>query len=552
MNLPSIHIIPEICHRHELNQAVVSPGSRCAPITIAFARHKGFTTRSISDERSAGFIGLGISLETKKASVLVCTSGTAAANYSPAVIEAWYQQIPLLVLTADRPPEWIDQNDGQCIRQENLYQNHSKGSFQFPVDTTHPDAQWHAQRIVNEAILLAHAHPAGPVHINIPIREPFYPQEALEFAPILPIRNELKGTPELSTIQKHELLSKLKSYKKILLVVGQHELDSSLSDQLNFAARKGIVVVVDVLSNIKSESAIHHADMMFASNSDTADLEPELVITLGKTILSKSLKQFLRKAEALQHWHIQEAGEVADPFKKLSWIIRTSPGKFMDLLQNEISITPEFGTHWKNATDNGIKKLSEFKKENSEWNELKFLTELESRIPDGSIVHLSNSMSVRYASYLGWGKKNLILHCNRGTSGIDGSMSTALGAALSTDKPVYLISGDLSFFYDRNALWNNYLPNNLHVIVLNNHGGAIFSMIDGPARQPEAKEYFVTQQRYSIENTIKDTEGMYWKISTAIQLNESLSAFIKHPGLSFLEIESNVEASVEAFKKLKG
>ena len=178
--MQAVYNIAEICARHGITDVVLSPGSRSAPLTLAFARHPELTVRVVPDERAAAFIGLGIAQAQRRAVALVCTSGTAGLNYAPAVAEAFFQQIPLLIFTADRPPEWIDQLDGQTIRQHNLYGAHAKGAFEFPVDTAHADAKWHSARIVNEAINLAQAAPAGPVQVNVPLREPFYPKAGEE------------------------------------------------------------------------------------------------------------------------------------------------------------------------------------------------------------------------------------------------------------------------------------------------------------------------------------------------------------------------------------
>lgn len=171
----AIYDIAEICAQHGIQNAVLCPGSRCAPLTLAFANHAAITCRTLSDERSAGFIGLGLAQQTHTPSVLVCTSGSAAYNFAPSVAEAFFQQIPLVVFTADRPAEWIDQWDGQTIRQENIFGGHVKRAYNLPSDS-HPDSVWHINRVVNEAIALAQTFPAGPVHINVPLREPLYPQ----------------------------------------------------------------------------------------------------------------------------------------------------------------------------------------------------------------------------------------------------------------------------------------------------------------------------------------------------------------------------------------
>ena len=173
--LQPIWNIAHICYKHGIENVIISPGSRSAPLTLAFARHENLNCKVVADERSAAFVALGIAQQTGKPVVLICTSGSAAYNYAPAIAEAYFQQIPLLVLTADRPPEWIDQLDGQTIRQNNIYGKHVKESYTLPVDLSHKDAIWHVGRIVSEAINLSKTYPFAPVHINAPFREPFYP-----------------------------------------------------------------------------------------------------------------------------------------------------------------------------------------------------------------------------------------------------------------------------------------------------------------------------------------------------------------------------------------
>jgi 2-succinyl-5-enolpyruvyl-6-hydroxy-3-cyclohexene-1-carboxylate synthase len=548
MNLSSIHVIPDLLHHYGIDQVVLSPGSRCAPLTIAFARHGGFTVRSISDERSAAFIGLGTSLGSGRPAVLVCTSGTAAANYGPAVIEAWYQQIPLIVLTADRPPEWIDQQDGQSIRQQQLFGNHVKGFYQFPVDTEHPDAQWHAHRIIQEAALLASAAPGGPVHINIPIREPFYPEGELVKDTIRLWRHEYQwpSAGPISGVLAEQLLA----YKKIVIAVGQQS-EPALGNSLRSLSNYGIPVIADVLSNQKEDACIHTIDILLSDSACWSALRPDLIITTGKSFLSKAFKQFIRTSDAA-HWHLQDQGEVADPFKRLTNILRVSPEAFLAAYERKNE--DAFKVAWNKAKQCSEQALSKVISHVDElpWSDVYGLMQLRPFLDSFDVIHLSNSMTVRYGSYLSFGALTARLRCNRGTSGIDGSISTAVGEALANpEKKILLIAGDLSFFYDRNAFWHNDLPQNLKVVVLNNQGGAIFNMIDGPARQPEAREYFVTRQPFSIAHTVQDTGAFYLATTSKEDFVQSLSQFLQASGLTFWEWKTEVEICTRAFQEFK-
>jgi 2-succinyl-5-enolpyruvyl-6-hydroxy-3-cyclohexene-1-carboxylate synthase len=223
MNVQAIFNIAEICARHGVIHAVLSPGSRCAPLTLAFARHPAIAVKTFSDERAAAFIGLGMAQVSKTPTVLICTSGTATLNYAPAVAEAFFQQVPLLLLTADRPPEWIDQLDGQTIRQENIYGRHIKRSFSFPADLSHPDAIWYAERIISEALLEAKAYPPGPVQVNVPLREPFYPEPetAITYSESVKVIEEVPPAFALAEPVRQGLAKEMGAFKRILVVAGQ-------------------------------------------------------------------------------------------------------------------------------------------------------------------------------------------------------------------------------------------------------------------------------------------------------------------------------------------
>ncbi len=532
MMLEPIFNIAEICAQKNVKNVILSPGSRCAALTLAFVRHPGINTRTISDERSAAFIALGMAQQTKQTVSLVCTSGSAAYNYAPAVAEAYFQQIPLLVLTADRPPEWIDQLDGQTIRQENIYGKHVKRSYTLPVDYSHMDAQWQVTRIINEAINISQEFPPGPVHVNIPFREPFYPDKGEHVSDdenVKVIALE-KANYSLEETTKEKLKSTLDANQKILIVVGQQDFDASLLNAVNdFSTKHDIPIIADIISNFQqSENAIIHQDAFLAHVDNS--LAPDLLITFGKSVISKQLKLYLRKSKAKQHWHIQEAGDVADTFQSLTRIIRTTPEVFFTEMQNvdiKISERSYYLGQWKDV-DGKARSIASQLFDNQEFSEFESVKLALKNLPEKSNLHLANSMSVRYANYIGIKGKAINIYCNRGTSGIDGCTSTALGFALETDEITTLITGDMAFFYDRNAFWNNYIPSNLRIIILNNHGGGIFGLIDGPSQQPELAEYFETEQRLTAENLAKNHDEIeYFKCKSRASFQNHLKTFFK-------------------------
>src|SRR5688572_8100823 len=435
MILQPVTDIAEICARLGLKNVVLSPGSRCAPLVLAFNRHPEMKVKTVSDERAAAFTGLGMAQMSGKASVLVCTSGTAAYNYAPAVTEAFYQQIPLLVLTADRPNEWVDQQDGQTIRQTNIYQNHIKQSFNFPADLSHPDAVWHAHRMISEAINLAHTFPFGPVHINLPLREPFYPtpEEIFSYSQNLKIIQEESNSFELDENTVEKLREELQQFGRILLVAGQQMPDDELQQAVgSFCAQNHSVLVSDVISNFNLEKAIIHQDVFLsAKNPNTENLKPDLLITFGKSVISKNLKLFLRRTKNLTHWHIQEAGQVADTFQHLSKFIRCTPLSFFRKIGSVSGLKTDhaFKENWQQENQRTAEFLKKFFQDKP-FNEFKAYWEALRALPENCLLHVANSMAVRYVNLIGIPtKKNITVLANRGTSGIDGSTSTAVGNA---------------------------------------------------------------------------------------------------------------------------
>lgn len=558
MNLQAIFNIAEICSRHGVTDAVLSPGSRCAPLTLAFARHPGMRVKTVSDERAAAFIGLGMAQVSAKPTVLICTSGTATLNYAPAVAEAFFQQLPLLVLTADRPPEWIDQLDGQTIRQENIYGRHIKRSFSFPAGLDHPDALWQAERIISEALLEAKAFPAGPVQVNIPMREPFYPQpgDSLTYSPDIKVIEEEPPVFPLAESARLQLGQQLSKYPKILVVAGQQAYNPSLQQALTaFASRTGAVVVADVISNLHGmPAAIRHHDVFLGGRHTPggASLQPDLLITFGLSNISKNLKLFLRAFPARAHWHLQPAGPLADPFQSLTRVVRVQPESFFAaLLPQQPPRNTAYQAQWHQQDAAAGRYLSGFLSQ-PDWNEFTALSQVQATLPQASLLHLANSMAVRYANLVGLrpDQQQVNVFANRGTSGIDGCTSTAVGAALSSDRPTVLFTGDMAFFYDRNGLWHNYLPDNLRIVVLNNHGGGIFRLIEGPRQQPELEELFETRQQLDAALTAREFKLSYYACDQAEDLARALPRFWSG-GPGILEIFTNSPANVAFFDSFK-
>jgi 2-succinyl-5-enolpyruvyl-6-hydroxy-3-cyclohexene-1-carboxylate synthase len=508
--------------------------------------------RTISDERSAAFIALGMAQQLKQPVVLVCTSGSAALNYFPAIAEAFFQQIPLLVLTADRPPEWVDQWDGQTIFQEEVYGKQVKKSFRFPDSFAHPDQVWGANRIVNEAIHLSRQFPAGPVHVNIPLREPFYPEvgEVFEFLKQPRTFQVEFPTYSLSAESLVTLKQELQGKRRILLVPGQQAADPELLQVLEALTRtKQVVVVADSISNMQGAGSITLHDHWIGKEVFQDELRPDLLITFGKSIISKSLKLFLRKQQ-VAHWHIQPDGQAKDTFQSLSRVVGCEPLPVLRWMLGEIPTQDSsYFQSWQNLESRVSDALPKLLQQ-GEFGEYGALATVLDRMPSSSLIHIANSMAVRYLNFLG--RRTQEICCNRGTSGIDGSSSTAVGAAFVREGLVTLITGDMAFFYDRNAFWHNYPLSNLRIILLNNHAGGIFRLIEGPAKQPELEEFFETQQALTAAHLAAEYGFGYDLVKNAQDLDQTLATFFEESAApKILEIESESAQNEAILKSVK-
>ena len=566
MRFQSIYDIAALCYQRGIRHVVMCPGSRCAPLTLAFTRHKGFNTYTFSDERSAAFIALGMAQETNSPVLLLCTSGTAAYNFAPAVAEAFFNHIPLLIITADRPREWVAQHDGQTIFQNGIYGHHVKQSFTLPQEYEHVDNQWVINRIVNEGINLTEHEPKGPVHINAPFREPLYPEAEEEITYSNNIRTivDFASSASLDKKEQTEVSIEWSAYHNILIVSGQNDYDAALINTLDkFSTNNPVPIVTDVISNLHGNGRfICHADTFLGQASDDVkkSLRPDLLVTFGKSVISKQLKLFLRKFAPKAHWHIQPAGSVADTFQHLTKIIRTTPMEFFENIRSvertesfEEQKQHNFFKLWEIEERRMLRSLEQFFPQD-DFGEFELVSEIIKVLPKEANLHLANSMAVRYANFIGLSshQKSIKVFSNRGASGIDGCTSTAVGHTLSGSQMNVLITGDMAFFYDRNAFWHNYNLSNLRVVLLNNHGGVIFKMIDGPARLPEADEFFVTQQKLTAQKLCEEYGFEYLKLDHRRKVKNMLKDFFEEGNSpKILELETTSQVSKAIFESFK-
>ena len=557
--------IAALCHLHGVRHVVLSPGSRSAALTLAFTRHGGFQIHVAIDERSGAFIALGIAQETNTTVVVICTSGSAVYNLSPGVAEAFFQQIPLLILSADRPKEWTNQYDGQTIFQTNIFGGHVKKFTELPADYSHPDNIWAINRVVNECLHATISEPYGPVHINVPIREPFYPKSDEILAPSADIRKikKVKSEGTLGLEDWIEVIEEWHNADRILIAVGQSNLDNSnWKGLLKLAAEMDIPVVADSISNVgKATNVIRHHDLFLSAINDES-LQPDLLVTTGMSFISKDLKNYLRKNPAINHWHISTDDFLTDPLQSVTRLIPVSSKYFFDNLFEKVDYElfvqnsdPENDSNylikWLHYDHISQKSLYSYIENLSVLNDLTIVDTFYKYLNGKNEIQIGNSMPIRYVNAIGGGDELVSIRCNRGTSGIDGSLSTAIGAALVSEKPVYMLIGDVSFLYDRNGFLLKPLPDNLKIIVLNNGGGNIFRLIDGPAQLPELSDYFETSHNMTMERTCADGRVVYRAVRELGDLENGIRHITASDSIALLEVFTDPAVNKAVWTGLK-
>jgi len=557
---PIAQMLAAISAAKGMRHTVISSGSRNAPLVIAFHAQMELECLSIIDERSAAFFALGIAQQTNAPVGIICTSGSAALNYAPAIAEAFYQKIPLIVITADRPHEWIDQDDGQTIRQENIYSNYCKASFNLPVDTNHADDLWYAQRAISEAFNTA-TEPGneGPVHINVPLREPLY-NEIGKTKPDYKIIEAARIQRQLAKQEEKKLIKVWNSSNRKMIVCGLHRPNKELNRLLaKLTKDPSVAILTETTSNMQDDNFIHNMDAVMDSleENDKDLFQPEILITFGGPVTSKKLKAYLRKYKPNQHWHISLSKSHTDTFQSLTNVLGVDEKYLFETLSGQSHRSKSnYGEDVKILSAKAHKTLLTYCK-NAPFTDFKAIDIIWNNIPKNSHVQLGNSSPVRYANLFKTNAEmGISYYSNRGVSGIDGMTSTASGAAYGTKKMTTLITGDLGFFYDSNALWNKYLCGNVRIIIINNGGGGIFRLIDSKD-SPLLEKYFEAKHAMKAEGLIKANNIPYYSAHNKIELVKNLNKLYKdHKGKpAILEVFTpgglNAEVLAGYYKSLK-
>ncbi|MEN8227503.1 MAG: 2-succinyl-5-enolpyruvyl-6-hydroxy-3-cyclohexene-1-carboxylic-acid synthase [Bacteroidota bacterium] len=533
-HLQHIAELGPLLERLNIGHVIIAPGSRNAPLTQLFTGSESFKCHSIVDERSAGYVALGMARQLQQPVVVVTTSGTAVLNLGPAVAEAFYQKVPLIVLTADRPQETIWQFNNQVIDQMAPFFNYSRGFYEFPLELRSEQEMKQALSAVEHLILVAVDKPGGPVHINIPLEEPLY--ESLPD----PLFSGMDFENESYPMEQDSLaLEPLAVQKKIMVLAGMGVYDQDIRSILEKLTSSGqLILVAENLANMASDQFIANPELVLAGASEEVkrELAPDLVIAFGGQVVSKRLKQFIQSLKGVKTRVIE--GNPLLALKELEGLLNESG----EDTQNS------FLQSWKRVGTSGMERATRFLGKAPFCN-LTSVDAILSSIPENSVVHLGNSTTVRNSQLMPV-RPTLSYYSNRGTSGIDGCVSTAVGAALVSDQLHVLLVGDLSFVYDSNSLWNQKFPQNLKIVILNDGGGGIFRLLEGPDRMEFFEEFSVTHHPVSLELLSQSFGRSYQMARNKEELIEKL-ALLYQPGssLSILEVNTSDSENSRIFKE---
>lgn len=531
--------IADLLAANGVKQCVVCPGSRNAPLIVAMHRHPSLSCVSIIDERSAAFTALGMALASGNPVALACTSGTAVLNFAPAVAEAYYRQAPLIVISADRPEEWIDQDDSQTIRQNGILANIVKKSADVDVELSESSARakagaWHINRIVNDCLIDALSAPKGPVHINVQLDTPLGHTRAelpdSDYARKISVE---RPSGLMSTSQVRALAEKLSPQQKVLVIAGFMAPDEKLSKALTtLATLPNVAVMTEAQANIHGSNAfIDKIDLTLSSIPENMrqELLPDTVITIGGSLVSRIVKAWLRNSNA-KHWHIGMQPYSVDCFMRLGLRIMMEARNILPALSaamhRQLRSCPyacDYAKEWSQAKHLAAETAAP-KIKAAAWSDLYAMRFLMSHIPSKWNMQLSNGTAIRYAQMFDYSHIHRI-DCNRGVSGIDGSASTAIGSAHIYRGTTLLITGDMSMQYDISALSSPLISPRLKIAVLNNGGGGIFRCVASTRDLDELDEYFACHTNLPLPSLARAYGFAYFEADSSATLKKTWAEF---------------------------
>lgn len=556
----------EVLARLGVETVVTSPGARCAPLTLAAARNARVEALSILDERSAAFFALGIAKRTHRPVAIISTSGTAAANYLPAVIEASLSGTPLIIMTADRPPELRNCSSGQTIDQSKIFGIYVRHYAELALPEAAEQMLSYLRQTLVHSVNQSTINNPGPVHLNFPFREPlFSPSEDINpviDAAKLEAVSTVITRPCDSVVMKGAIdqiaLERLSSHSKGVLIVGVNNPscgDDEFARAVNLISQKlGWPIIADILNPVRNHSlenqlVLTHYDTFLRNKEDITSLEPTAILQIGTLPTSKVLNNWLESLDAVT-FLLTSRPINTDPLHRLATPIYGDACELSQAIEQQ-TIDPGWSAQWMALEEKTATKID------SQMHAIETLFEgkvswlLSRFLPTGTSVFLANSMSIRYAEYL-WsaGTSACSIFCNRGANGIDGTLSTAIGVA-HCGKPTVLLIGDLAFLHDINGLLSmNLLKGSLSVIVINNNGGGIFEHLPVANEEPSFEQYFATPQNANISQLCASYGAEYTSIHNWDKLIKTISN-LPQSGIRVIEIITDRKADLHTLSTIQ-
>ncbi|MCO6494940.1 MAG: 2-succinyl-5-enolpyruvyl-6-hydroxy-3-cyclohexene-1-carboxylic-acid synthase [Bacteroidetes bacterium] len=539
----NLHHLFQCLHRLGVRQVFICPGSRNAPLINAAVAQSEFDLYSVVDERAAGYMALGAAQITQKPTVVLCTSGTALLNLFPAVAEAHQLHIPMIVLSADRPTQFLNRWENQTIDQNRVFGKYTNTYIEWKGKMELVRTLGKVERIASKINAYTQFPDKGVVHVNFHFSEPLYFPEPIKKVEPFSLSDSIKSHTETKISENKKL-----SGKKLMVLCGTSHYNEGIAKEIEILKDKGALIFCDITSPYRKYG--NNTNWELFANSVSEDFwsknKPDTIITTGSFLLNKNLKNLIRKKPPETHIHLADTQIVRDTFFSKPTICN----RLGDIFFNSIKDNIPFKSIWTEKINRSTIHFNKVVENSTELNDLWAVNECLKVLPQNAVLHLANSMSVRYAAVCVI-DNNITIYANRGTSGIDGCIATAVGAALADkEHEHYLISGDLAFFYGINGFWLNRLPGNLKILLLNNHGGNIFDMIPGPSAS-NAKHYFTTPHNRSAKHIASDYGLTYLNANSLSDYRQTLPAFIKSSTTTVFEIMTTPDLNVKTWKQLK-
>ena len=543
-DVKNVQILVSLLKQFNIRHLVLSPGNRNVPFVHSVENDGFFSCYSITDERSAGFFAIGLIHQHNEPVAICCTSGTAVCNYASAVNEAYYQKLPLVVITADRNPYYLDQAEDQMISQMDVFAKACKSSVQLPMIKDSLD-EWKCSSLINSALLEMNHHGCGPVHINVPIESGLndFNEEAL------PQIVKINRIDNLTPVQVNNLVDKL-SNKRIMVLYGQSRRSSEaeIANIERFVDTFDAVIAVDLLSNLQCNGCVNTFNACRMADGEVRNsFMPDIVISVNGNFVSYIRNLLKANSGSMEHWLVSESGRVQDPFHCLTTIIESTASEFFEAVAGKTISKKGSNTYypeWKKLADSiSIGNLP--------YSDMLVTKNMMGRLQQGDCLHLANSSSVRIAQHFDL-SEGVQVTCNRGTNGIDGSMSSFIGEACNDSRMHYLLIGDLSFFYDMNALWNRYIGANIRILLNNNEGAEIFHFNVGVQNVPTLNKHIAAEHFYSAKGWAESVGMLYIAVHDESEMEAAFDVFfdkkIDKPVL--LEVFTKKDEDARVMKEL--